>query len=105
MQDEGLCDQVKVSGLGLPAEMVSYTMNGCAPEFALWSFVDLGYLSYYATYLLATNQIEGIAGETFKAGRMGYYTIEKDPTRDKGLRVLMGPFSTYNKDNVEASAK
>src|SRR5690606_38633267 len=31
MQDEGMCDQVKVSGLGLPAEMVSYTMNGCAP--------------------------------------------------------------------------
>ena len=105
MQDEGLCDKVKVSGLGLPAEMVSYTMNGCAPEFALWSFVDLGYLSYYATYLLATKQIEGIAGETFKAGRLGYYTIEKDPTRDKGLRVMMGPFTVYNKDNVEASAK
>ena len=105
MQDEGLCDKVKVSGLGLPAEMVSYTMNGCAPEFALWSFVDLGYLSYYATYLLATNQIEGIVGETFKAGRMGYYTIEKDPTRDKGMRVLMGPFTVYNKGNVEASAK
>ena len=66
---------------------------------------DLGYLSYYATYMLATNQIEGITGETFKAGRMGYYTIEKDPTRDKGLRVKMGPFTVYNKDNVEASAK
>ena len=105
MQDEGLCDKVKVSGLGLPAEMVSYTMNGCAPEFALWNFVDLGYLSYYTTYLLATNQIEGIAGETYKAGRMGYFTIEKDPTRDKGLRVLMGPFTVYNKDNVEAASK
>ena len=31
MQDEGLCDKVKVSGLGLPAEMLSYTMNGCSP--------------------------------------------------------------------------
>ncbi len=59
MQDEGLCDTVKVSGLGLPAEMVSYTLNGCAPEFALWSFVDLGYLTYYVTYLLATGAIEG----------------------------------------------
>ena len=37
MQDEGLCDKVKISGLGLPTEMVAYTMNGCAPEFALWS--------------------------------------------------------------------
>ena len=44
MQDEKLCDKVKVSGLGLPTEMVAYTKNGCAPEFALWSFVDLGYL-------------------------------------------------------------
>jgi len=42
MQDEKLCDKVKVSGLGLPAEMVSYTLNGCAPQFALWSFRDLG---------------------------------------------------------------
>ena len=33
------------------------------------------------------------------------YTIEKDPTRDKGLRVKMGPFSVYNKDNVEAASK
>jgi rhamnose transport system substrate-binding protein len=104
LQDEELCDQIKVSGLGLPAEMVSYTMNGCAPEFALWSFVDLGYLTYYVTYLIATGQMEGVEGETFNAGRMGTYTIHKDPTREQGLRVLMGPFSVYNKDNVEADA-
>ena len=47
MQDEGLCDTVKVSGLGLPSEMASFVKNGCSPEFALWSFKDLGYLSYY----------------------------------------------------------
>ncbi len=105
MQDEGLCDKVKVSGLGLPVEMVSYTLNGCAPEFALWSFTDLGYLTYYVTYLLATGAIKGEIGERFEAGRMGTYTIEKDPTRPVGLRVLMGPFSIYNKDNVEAEAK
>jgi rhamnose transport system substrate-binding protein len=104
MQDEGLCDDVKVSGLGLPAEMASYTLNGCAPEFALWSFTDLGYLTYYASYLLATGAIEGKEGESFNAGRMGTYTIEKDPTRDAGLRVLMGPFTIYTADNVEAEA-
>lgn len=105
IQDEDLCGQIKVSGLGVPAEMVTYTMNGCAPEFALWDFVDLGYLTYYTSYMLATGQIEGEAGETFNAGRMGDYTIENDPTRDAGLRVLMGPFTVYNKDNVEAAAK
>ena len=105
MQDEGLCDTVKVSGLGLPAEMVSYTLNGCAPEFALWSFVDLGYLTYYTSYLIASGQMEAAEGVTFDAGRMGTYTIEKDPTRDEGLRVLMGPFTVYNAENVEAAAQ
>jgi rhamnose transport system substrate-binding protein len=105
MQDEGLCHTVKVSGLGLPAEMVSYTLNGCAPQFALWSFVDLGYLSYYVAYLIAGGQLQGAEGETFEAGRMGTYTITKDPTRDAGLRVLMGPFTVYDKTNVEAASK
>src|SRR5262249_14882112 len=101
MQDEKLCDKVKVSGLGLPSEMVSYTLNGCAPQFALWSFKDLGYLTYYVTYLLSTGQLEGKEGEQFEAGRMGTYTIEKDPTRKSGLRVLMGPFTVYDKTNVQ----
>jgi rhamnose transport system substrate-binding protein len=87
--------------------MKDYTLNGCAPEFALWSFVDLGYLAYYTSYLLATGAIQGVEGETFTAGRMGDYTIEKDPTRPdvNALRVLMGPFTVYNADNVEAAAQ
>jgi rhamnose transport system substrate-binding protein len=105
LQDESLCDKVKVSGLGVPSEMLAYTMNGCAPEFALWSFVDLGYLTYYTAYLIASGALKAEDGAAFTAGRMGDYTITKDPTRDAGLRVLMGPFSVYNKDNVEAAAK
>lgn len=107
VQDEGLCDDLKVSGLGLPAEMLEYTQNGCSPEFALWSFVDLGYLTYYVSYLLATGQIEAKDGQVFTAGRLGEYTITKDPTRPDvdALRVLMGPFTVYNIDNVEEAAK
>ena len=101
MLDEGLCEDIKVSGLGLPDEMREYTEAGCAPEFALWSFVDLGYLTYYATYGIATGQIEAAEGVSFEAGRMGAYTIEADPTRDAGLRVLMGPFTVYNADNID----
>ena len=105
MQDEGLCGKVKTSGLGLPSEMVSYTLNDCAPEFALWDFRDLGYLTYYTAYGLATGQLTGKIGETFKAGRMGTYTVEEDPGRKGSKRILMGPFTVYNKSNVEASAK
>jgi rhamnose transport system substrate-binding protein len=67
--------------------------------------VDLGYLTYYVTYLVASGQMDVAEGVTFEAGRMGNYTIEKDPTRDEGLRVLMGPFTVYNADNVEAAAQ
>jgi rhamnose transport system substrate-binding protein len=105
MQDENLCEKVKVSGLGLPAEMLSYTMNDCAPQFALWSFVDLGYLAYYTAYMIANGDLKAEEGAKFVAGRMGEYTIEKDANRGKGLRILMGPFSTYDKSNVEAAAK
>ena len=104
MQDEKLCDKVKISGLGLPSEMSAFTMNGCAPEFALWSFTDLGYLTYYATYLIASGDLEAKEGASFAAGRMGTFTITKDPTRDNGLRVLMGPFTVYDKTNVEDAA-
>jgi rhamnose transport system substrate-binding protein len=102
MTDEGLCDTVKVSGLGLPDEMRAYTESGCAPQFALWSFVDLGYLTYYATYGIATGQIEAAEGQTFTAGRMGEYTIEADPTRDAGLRIVMGPFTVYTEENIDS---
>ena len=91
MQDEGLCETVKVSGLGLPDEMRTYTENGCAPQFALWSFVDLGYLTFYAAHAIATGELTAEEGATFEAGRMGEYTIEVDPTRDNGLRIVMGP--------------
>ena len=100
LQDGKLCDKVKVSGLGLPSEMVSYTKNGCAPEFALWSFKDLGYLTYYTGYLLATGAIKGNAGESFAAGRMGNYTIQKD-ANDAGTYVLMGPFTVFNQANID----
>jgi rhamnose transport system substrate-binding protein len=101
MTQEGLCDEVKVSGLGLPDEMAEFTLSGCAPEFALWSFVDLGYLSYYTAYGIATGQIEAAEGVQFTAGRMGDFEITADPTRDAGLRVLMGPFTVYDETNVE----
>jgi rhamnose transport system substrate-binding protein len=101
MTDENLCDKVKVTGLGLPDEMKEYTLSGCAPKFALWSFTDLGYLAFYTAYGIATGQVEAEAGAQFEAGRLGEYTIEKDPTRDAGLRVLMGPFTEYDKSNVE----
>ena len=85
---------VKISGLGVPAEMVEYTLNGCAPEFALWSFVDLGYLTYYVSYLLATGAIQGVEGEIFTAGRIAattYHHRRPDPAGHQGAARPDGP--------------
>ncbi len=99
VQDEGLCGEVLVSGLGLPEEMQGFVEDGCAQDFALWNFDDLGYLSYYVAYLLASEAMEPEAGVTFEAGRMGTYTIEA--MGDGSLRVLMGPFSVYSPENFD----
>lgn len=105
MQDKNLCGRVKVTGQGVPSEMRPYVLNGCVPRFDLWSFVDHGYLAYYTAYLLATGAIKAEEGQQFTAGRLGSYTITKDPTRPRGLRVLMGPFALYDKTNIDAATR
>ena len=111
MQDAGLCGKegqapkVVISGLGLPSQMVSFAKNGCAPEFALWSFVDLGYLTYYATYMLYTGAIQGKKGEQFEAGRMGIYTIEKDPNREAGLVSCWVSKSTTRPTSIRSKVR
>ena len=40
--------------------------------------------------MLATGDLKAEEGAKFTAGRMGEYTIQKDATRGKGLRILMG---------------
>ena len=79
MTDEKLCDKVKVSGLGLPEEMKDYTLSGCAPKFALWSFKDLGYLAFYTAYGIATGQVKAEEGAKFEAGRLGEIDDREGP--------------------------
>jgi rhamnose transport system substrate-binding protein len=105
LQDEKLCGKIKVTGLADPTEMVSYVKNGCAPAFALWSFKDLGYLAYYTAYMLATDSLKVAEGVSFTAGHLGKETIEKDPKRPNGLRIIMGDFSIYDKDNIDVAAR
>jgi rhamnose transport system substrate-binding protein len=97
--DKDLIGKVFVTGLGTPNQMRDYVKSGAAPEFALWNPSDLGYLSIYTLYALATNEITGQAGETYDAGKLGSYTIEDDP--DLGLNVLLGPPTIFDKNNID----
>jgi len=97
--DKGLIGKVMVTGLGTPNQMREYVKNGSAPEFALWNPLDLGYLSVYALYAISTGEIKGVVGESFKAGRLGEYTIKDDP--DLGPNVLYGSPFIYNAGNID----
>jgi rhamnose transport system substrate-binding protein len=105
MQDEGLCD--KDQDLGPRAAVRDGVLHDerLRAGVRLWDFRDLGYLTYYTAYGLATGQLTGEIGETFTAGRMGDYTIEEDPGRAGAKRILMGPFTVYTSENVEAAAQ
>ena len=96
---EGVCGEVLVSGFGVSVEMQDFVQEGCAQDFALWSFEDLGYLTYYTAYLLATGALEGEVGETFTAGRMGDFTIEETEAGVK--QVLMGPFTVFSPETID----
>jgi len=97
--DKNLIGKVFVTGLGLPSQMREYVKNGASPEFALWNPIDLGYLATYTLNALATKEITGKAGDKFKAGRLGEYTITDDP--DLGLNVLLGPPFIFKADNID----
>jgi len=65
----------------LHADRMLATRERLRAAIRLWSFVDLGYLPT-TSYMLA-RRLEAKEGAKFKAGRMGRYTITKDPTRAK----------------------
>jgi rhamnose transport system substrate-binding protein len=90
--------KVVLQGLGLPSQMKKYVLNGTVKSFALWNPEDLGYLAGYAVAAIASGDITGKVGETFKAGKLGTYKIILGP--DKRPQVILGPPFVFDKTNV-----
>ncbi len=86
---------VMVTGLGTPNQMREYVKSGAAPQFALWSPVDLGYLAIYTLNAIAGGEITGAPGDTFSGGKLGDYTIADDGT------VLLGAPTVFSVDNID----
>lgn len=95
VQDANAIGKVFVTGLGTPNQMRQYVKNGAAPQFALWNPADLGYLAIQTLNAIASGKIKGQAGDTYTAGKLGSYTIDKDGT------VLLGKPTIFNKDNID----
>jgi len=87
--------KVALTGLGTPNQMRKYVKDGTVKEFALWNPADLGYLAAYAAAALAKGEITGKAGDKFKAGTLGEFTVG-----DKGTVLLGAPF-TFNASNID----
>ncbi|HEY0943495.1 MAG TPA: rhamnose ABC transporter substrate-binding protein [Steroidobacter sp.] len=95
IEDQGLAGKVKVTGLGLPSELVGYVRKGVVPKFAIWNPIDLGYAATQVAAHLAR-------GETPDSGlsleRIGTVTFDAD-----GVGAMAKPF-IYDESNVEQFA-
>jgi rhamnose transport system substrate-binding protein len=90
--------KIVLQGLGLPSQMKKYLKNDTLKNFALWNPEDLGYLAAYAAASIASGDIKGKVGETFKAGKLGSYKIIKGAG---GPEVVLGPPFLFTKKNVD----
>lgn len=103
LQDNG--SACKLTGLGLPSEMIEYTGDDDAhscPYFYLWDMVGLGALSANTTISLINGDITGALDETFTAGDVEYTITEAD---DGGTEVVLGEPLQFNSENIEEMAK
>jgi rhamnose transport system substrate-binding protein len=86
--------KVALTGLGTPNQMRDYVTDGTVTAFALWNPADLGYLAAYGAKALIDGTITGKEGDTFKAGKLGSFTVGKDGA------VLLGDPFTFDKSNI-----
>jgi rhamnose transport system substrate-binding protein len=87
--------KVALTGLGTPNQMRKFVKDGTVSSFELWDPGKLGYLAAYAAAALASGQISGKEGETFKAGNLGTKTVGKDG------EILLGPPQVFDKSNID----
>jgi rhamnose transport system substrate-binding protein/rhamnose transport system permease protein len=84
---------VDVIGLSLPNLNKRYVHDGIVQAVVLWNTRDLGYLTVYASALLAENKISpGMS--SFAAGRLGNIEI-------RGDQIILGQPVIFNKGNID----
>ncbi|HXG68796.1 MAG TPA: substrate-binding domain-containing protein, partial [Blastocatellia bacterium] len=84
---------VSVTGLSLPNMCKPYVHEGVIESVVLWNTVDLGYLTVYTSYSLATGKLKR-GDREMAAGRLGNIELEGDEVR------LGTPF-IFNKENID----
>lgn len=98
LEDAGLGGKILLTGLGLPSELAEYVHSGTCPKFALWSPVDLGYLTVYVADQILAGAMKGVPGDAFYGGRLGDYTVGGT---EENVEVLLGPPFTFDINNID----
>ena len=84
VEDQGLTGKIKVTGLGLPSELIGYVEKGVVPKFAIWNPIDLGYSTMQIAVRLARGEDPH---KPVYMGRMGEVTFGAD-----GVGAMSKPF-------------
>ena len=87
--------KVKLTGLGTPNQLRKFVKDGTIDAFELWDPSKLGALAGYAATALASGQISGKQGESFKAGDQGTKTVGANG------EVVLGPPTVFDKSNID----
>lgn len=100
IEDQGLTGKVKVTGLGLPSELVGYVRKGVVPKFAIWNPIDLGYSTTQVAAFLARGGKVDLTkfDQAISLGRVGSVTFDGN-----GVGAMAKPF-IYDQSNVEQFA-
>ena len=98
VEDQGLTGKVKVTGLGLPSELVGYVDKGVVPKFAIWNPIDLGYATTQIAARLARGE-SPVNAQGVSMGRLGMVHFDS-----KGVGAMAKPF-IYDASNIAQFAK
>jgi rhamnose transport system substrate-binding protein len=102
VQDQGLCDKIEVTGLGLPSEMKDYMGTGSdksCPYMFLWNPIDVGSTAAYTLIALVQGEITGASGDSFTAGNGKEYKVVD--AADGGTEIIIGPPFQFTPENIE----
>ena len=94
VRQAGKSGEIAVTGLSTPNQMKQYVHDGTVKEFALFSPVDLGYLTIHVARLV--HESGGMISDKISAGRLGELTVD-----DAAKMVVMGPPLRFNAKNID----
>ena len=86
--------KIALTGLGTPDSLKKFVADGTISAFELWNPASLGNLAAYAAVMYASGKLNGSAGQSFTAGKLGSFTVGPDKT------ILLGPPYVFNKANI-----